>query len=176
MAIQLAVMAEGAEGARENLPRRIALLQEELERLHERLEAFFSLFARPRAAAEVADLRQLIGELAFLLAAAGRKRRVAIQAPGAGGAMPIQGDLSRLRPALLGAGLLAIGAVAEGGGIELRLAEMGERICLSFVAADFDGGSLERLRALLAGQAQEVAALPDENGFSIAFPRYQAGF
>lgn len=129
MSIQLAVMEE-AEGDSERRRRRLAVLREELSRLHTGLEAFFALLGSDRGTREI-DLRGPVAELELLLAALARKRRIGVSRRTGDEPVPVAADLPLLRQALLAAGMRVLDGLAPEAGLELALDTRGGRARLA---------------------------------------------
>lgn len=200
MAVQLAVMEEaiaarpeGEAGARER--RRVALLQEELARLGRQLEALFSQLAAEDSGLGEIDLRQPVGELAFLLAAVGRKRQISVTHSTGEEPAPIVASRWSLRQALLRLGLLALARMPSCSELRLAIETEDETARLILAAAALDGAPLPPPRpserpleihpgagltaplhsaqALLVAQGATLRVLRD--GFSIEFLLYRKG-
>lgn len=129
MSIQLAVMEEG-EAVSERQRRRLAVLREELSRLHIGIEAFFALLGRDGETREI-DLRGPVAELELLLSALARKRRIGVSRRTGDEPVPVAVAPPLLRQALLAAGMRVLDGLAPEAGLELVLDTLGGRARLA---------------------------------------------
>lgn len=182
MSIQLAVMEEtaaaDAAAEPERRKRRLAVLREELSRLHTRLEAFFALLGRTRGIQEI-DLRGPVADLELLLAALARPRRIGVSLRTGEEPVPVAAEGPRLRQALLAAGMKVLDGLAPEAGLELALEACDGRALLSVTGGPWDepaeGGVSEAfpLAAWLATVGATLSPLAgdeDTDGLLIELP------
>ena len=151
------------EQAREpNRRNHVSVIRENLEKLKFGLRQLVAAHEEPPAAAY--DLRDLIKEATATLKMPARRKRVELQVGAMEGALPVQGNRSRLRQALVNVALARIAAVPERGRLEIAA---GPAANGSIVLSCTDNGSLSAdalvgiYQLLLAegGAGSEVDAL-----------------
>ena len=92
----------------------------ELERLHQQIERLVGMVS-PRPLADALDLRREVTDLAELLTAYGRRRRVTIERDLPETSVSLRGAIAPIRRALLALGMAAVDHAPMAGAIHLRV-------------------------------------------------------
>jgi two-component system, NtrC family, sensor kinase len=167
--------------ARERLPRYLAVLQEELQRLHRGMEIYLAQIAPRGDRGETFDLREPVGDLAALLAGPARNRTARIAASLPAAPLVVPGNRLLITQALLLVAVAALATVPRGGTLEIALERQTERAQVRFSsgggkagmeeggppAGASPDGSREQLwaaRAILAGLGGAVRAIVEAPG------------
>lgn len=116
-----------APGGREKLLRYVAVLREELGRLHRGLEAFLSLTTGRGDKVEELDLREPVRELASVIAGPARKQQVQVSTELPDHPVQVEANRYLLRQALLQVALAALTGAGRGQTLHVALEERRER-------------------------------------------------
>ncbi len=170
---------KGAEpGGRERQLRYVNVLKEELNRLHREMEIYLAHISPRGDHTEVLDLRELVEELAVLLAGPARKQQVRMHAGLPGTPVLVEVNRYVLRQALLHLSLAALTGMPKEGELVLHLERRGEpadRACLR-IAGDPPGSEpaaasfvaqIDAARALVASQGGEVRQAGESRAYEI---------
>jgi signal transduction histidine kinase len=178
---------KGAEpGGRERQLRYVNVLKEELSRLHREMEIYIAHISPRGDRMEVLDLRELIEELAALLAGPARKQQVRTHAELPETPVFVEVNRYVFRQALLHLSLAALNGVPKEGELELHLERREDRVWLRIAgnppgsepAEGFDirfspAGTVAPIyaaRALVASQGGEVRQAGESRAYEIELP------
>ncbi|HEX9942216.1 MAG TPA: hypothetical protein VGG03_09390, partial [Thermoanaerobaculia bacterium] len=128
---------------RDKLLHRVAVLNEELQRLHRGLETFLAYVSPRSDRHETMDLRELAEELASLLVAPARKQQVQVRPELPEGPVLAEGNRYLLRQALLHLSLAALAGVPKQGTLHVRLERLDGRARIRIYGMADEGSPAE---------------------------------
>jgi len=158
---------------RERQQRYLAVLREELARLHQSLELFLAHVSPRGERRETLDWRGPAQDLAALLRPPARKQQAQIELLLPDAAVPISVQRYLLRQALLHFGLAVLEQVPRDGTLEIRLERLPARARLRIAAATAPAAAPSGAAAAAPGPAAPPPAAPPAPALALA-PRFSA--